>query len=510
MRARGDNRKNAFSVLAPFALALIILVLVLRFAFGGSNTQEVKTGSSLNIQAKEGSEAYVYMSGDSKKQISGSAKLFDTDNKLEVKVGEAEAVFDGNTPGKIYLDKGAEVRYGGIKDGKENIYLDNSYLWLEGANDKIQITLGNFELHPEAEAVVIVNQNAIAGNAYVLRGSVTVKAMGSFVTVGVGQQITLLKNEMKEGMNLRDKVQPIDDFIRQIDFFLRHNGDTVLASASLHTGSGTAANGSGSIFTEGSGSVRRSEKKIVILSPEDESTLETNKVTIEGKIMDTNVRKVTINERDASINPEENTFILKDVSLPSASNNLVYKAFDAEGAQIMKGVVTVYVSKKAQTEQENKPTVTTFPISDKDFSIMAPKENPYKTTDNVVRIEGRVNKGAVKYITINDFRLSKFPQFSTYWYYYANKDFGTMNDGINLYSIKYYGEDDTLLSTQLFTIVKEAKEEEVAPIEPEVTPTVKPSEKPATQSGSTPVSTEKTGNVPTGENASEATEKKPL
>jgi hypothetical protein len=36
--------------------------------------------------------------------------------------------------------------------------------------------------------------------------------------------------------------------------------------------------------------------------------------------------------------------------------------------------------------------VTTYPISDKDFRIIAPTENPYKTTDNVVRIEGRVNK----------------------------------------------------------------------------------------------------------------------
>lgn len=82
--------------------------------------------------------------------------------------------------------------------------------------------------------------------------------------------------------------------------------------------------------------------------------------------------------------------------------------------------------------------MTTYPISDKDFRIISPTENPYKTTDNIVRIEGRVNKGVVKYITINDFKLSKFPQLGTSWYYFANKDYGTMNDGINLYTIKYY------------------------------------------------------------------------
>ena len=103
-----------------------------------------------------------------------------------------------------------------------------------------------------------------------------------------------------------------------------------------------------------------------------------------------------------------------------------------------------------------KPSVTTYPLSDKDFRIVAPTDNPYKTSDNVVRIEGRVNKDTVKYITINDFRLTKFVSMGTYWYYFANKDFGTMNDGINLYTIKYYGPNDELLFTNLFTIVKES------------------------------------------------------
>jgi len=47
----------------------------------------------------------------------------------------------------------------------------------------------------------------------------------------------------------------------------------------------------------------------------------------------------------------------------------------------------------------------------------------------------------------------------TSWYYFANQDFGTMNDGINLYTIKYYGVNDELLFTNLFTIVKEKKED---------------------------------------------------
>jgi hypothetical protein len=90
-------------------------------------------------------------------------------------------------------------------------------------------------------------------------------------------------------------------------------------------------------------------------------------------------------------------------------------------------------------------------------------------------MEGRLPKGAVKFITVNGFRLSKFPQYGTYWYYFANKDYGTMNDGINTYEIKYYGGNDEVLKTSQFIIVKEA------PVAPAPAATSVP-ETPATES----------------------------
>jgi len=63
----------------------------------------------------------------------------------------------------------------------------------------------------------------------------------------------------------------------------------------------------------------------------------------------------------------------------------------------------------------------------------------------------------VKYIVVNDYKLQKFVQNSNVWYYYANTQSETMKDGINLYNIKFYGNNGNLLYTQLFTIVKENK-----------------------------------------------------
>lgn len=88
-----------------------------------------------------------------------------------------------------------------------------------------------------------------------------------------------------------------------------------------------------------------------------------------------------------------------------------------------------------------------------DFQITAPSTNPYKTTESVIKITGNVPSWVVTYITINDFRLTKFVPQSSTWYYFANKDFWTLNTGINLYTIKYYGSSGELLKSDLVTIV---------------------------------------------------------
>lgn len=262
---------------------------------------------------------------------------------------------------------------------------------------------------------------------------------------------------------LTDKINPLEDFFKQSNLFIKHNGfaylsagsDASLSLSGTLTGTGITASGSALQSTG-------TKRDIIITYPQDEGTSDTQSIDITGNIGDSRIVKVTFNEKDAAINVAEKSFILKGFQLTNEVNDIVYKTFDKDASLVSKGTFTVYLSKKVKKDEENKPTVTTYPLSDKDFRIVAPAENPYKTTDNVVRIEGRVNKGTVKYITINDFRLTKFTTMGTYWYYFANKDFGTMNDGINLYTIRYYGPNDELLFTNLFTIVKESTPTETA------------------------------------------------
>lgn len=74
-----------------------------------------------------------------------------------------------------------------------------------------------------------------------------------------------------------------------------------------------------------------------------------------------------------------------------------------------------------------------------------------------MRVQGTVPANTVQYIIVNDYRLQRYVPNSTSWYYHANADIGTMKDGMNLYNIKFYDANDTLLYTQLFTIIKDDK-----------------------------------------------------
>lgn len=174
-----------------------------------------------------------------------------------------------------------------------------------------------------------------------------------------------------------------------------------------------------------------------------------------GDIHNDAVRRVTIGDIDASVSPVNQNFILQEFALKDEINNIVYKAYDANNQILEKGVLVVYGPKNTGAVSTLVPQNS--PISSKDFLITSPKSNPYTTTDSYVRVQGTVPANTVQYIVVNDFRLQKYIPNSTTWYYHANAEIGTMKDGMNLYTIKFYDANNTVLYTQLFTIIKDAK-----------------------------------------------------
>jgi hypothetical protein len=179
-------------------------------------------------------------------------------------------------------------------------------------------------------------------------------------------------------------------------------------------------------------------------------------ITVMGNILSKEVKRVTINNTDATLSPVNGTFVLQGVPVTGEVFDIVYKAYDASNTVLQVGVMSVYGTKSA-VETNGKLVPETFPISGKDFKIIAPTTNPYSTTERFIKVQGTLPKNTVDYIVVNDYRLQKFIAQSSSWYYFANMDTGTMKDGLNLYTIKFYSADNTLLYTQPFTIIKESK-----------------------------------------------------
>ncbi|EKD66833.1 MAG: hypothetical protein ACD_49C00009G0058 [uncultured bacterium (gcode 4)] len=473
MRNGGVQTNNYSSFILPIIIAIGIIILIVKLIFWGSNNTVNRTWNYINVEPSlENSKIYIYMSGDSKKEIDGSTKMFSTDNKVQIESGEAKISFPDNDS-ISYLDKRWELQYEWLSNSKQVFSLLNSDFWTEVNTGLIQVKLKNFTVDPEASSVLAFSQNAIASNVFVLKwtAKITLNIASDkekSVSLGVGQKITILNNDLKdEALKLDDKVVPIDVLFKEEDFFVRHNWLNYLEWSWSWSLSWSGLAGSGSTLL-------KNQKYISFIYPTDEATVDWPLVDIEWTIMSVDVEKITLNDKEVSINKWENKFSFKWFNLWNSVNNVVYKAYDIDNNLLTKWVIIIYSNWWDVKKEEEKPTVTSYPISDKDFRIIEPAGNPYKTTENVVKIVWQVNKWVVKYISINWFRLTKFPQFSSTWYYFANKDYGTMNDGINLYTIKYYWTNDELLSTNLFTIVKEAPEVTPAPTVTPVIPTPTP------------------------------------
>lgn len=345
--------------------------------------------------------------------------------------------------------------------------------WLE-SQSPIIISMRNIFLKTQSGSILLISQNARASNVYVVKGAAMIKVKDSSTTLNAGKYITILNGELESAnLSLPDKIAPFDDRIKQDSFFIKHGGLAIIDKLWIDTpSSGWILKGSGSAQSlRNSGSLLSAWGKFIEIStPRDEETMTSLKFDIAWKLLDPIVTRVTINDRDASLSPVEKTFLYKDFSVTNEITNITFKAYDVEKNLLEKWVVTVYMDRNKVT-QNVRPTVTTYPISDKNFRIVAPKENPYKTTEDIIQIQGTVPANLVKSISVNGFQLTKFKPYSTTWYYFANKEYKTLAEWINEYTIQYYDADGKILSTGKFIIVKESKQvinpEENTPLFPE-------------------------------------------
>ena len=128
-------------------------------------------------------------------------------------------------------------------DGKQTISLENADILADSSTENMKIKLKNFSVTPNNDSVIILSQNTIASNIYVLKGSALVEdysKKSTSTSVGVGQQLTIMKNDLSNNtLQFASKIEPLSDYIRTTNLFMKHNGDSLLSSLISENGTGS-------------------------------------------------------------------------------------------------------------------------------------------------------------------------------------------------------------------------------------------------------------------------------
>lgn len=432
-----------------YSIVVIIALFFLVKSFWGSPADEKWT--FLNVTTGSGGQASVLSLGWKKREIEWEWKLYSSDASLSIIAGSATIGDDSIT---LFMDKWWEISYKSLSGTTQSIDILHGRSWIE-PQWNIVLNMKNLTAKLEAGDILLAEQQTqVYSILYALKWNIEIESPGRSYVLMPGKRIMISQSDLANpGTSLDSLAGSIDDGIRQNPFFISHNGESLLSD--ITKASSTPEALSWSTVLSGSKLWGENTKYVEIISPVDGSSVATGTIAIEGKLLSKDVKKVVINGKEAIISPVNESFSVKWIQLTSNATDIVYRVYDAWGNILERSLITIY--NKNKNGGTDKLIPNTFPNGDKEFRIVSPIENPYKTTESAVTVSGTVPKNTVEYITVNNFRLKKFTANSTNWYYYANVGYETMKEGFNLYEIRFYSANDTLLSTQLFTIIKEPK-----------------------------------------------------
>jgi len=442
------NRRNSVSktfkdYLVPIIGGIVILLILFSLFSGDSDTAtdtttttENRIGSSLVLS--DSANAFIEYTGNKKEEILANRDVFKGE-KVIIKEGSALLTSPTNT--KINVNKLWELKLN--EDGSYALFSGD--IWVQApAKTSINLRYGTVELM--ADTVASFTQNEVGSTIYILKGSAEAKNLsGQSVLLGAKEKVTISRSDASNAeVDLSLAKKNLDTFFQKSDWFIKNNGGVYLREVADETTSTGSTNTS---------SVSSISGLLTFTNLEDEGTVNTDTVTLAGTFISDDIGIITIDGKTATINTENKSFEVKGISTKQKENDLIVKVYSSSRELLSKEVFTLYYT-GGQQEQEAIFKVENFSLDATKFQFISPKQNPYTTAENVVMIEWRVPAGIVQKVVVNDFTLKKFPQYGTYWKYFANTEFGNLKDGLNIYKVEYFGKDGNLLHSNAFTIVK--------------------------------------------------------
>lgn len=441
MRDRYQNTTDntLWSKVLVSLAAIIFVVLIIKFM--SSSGPSLDTASVSLRLSDATSSAQITPENKDPQSIEANTPLSELD-LIEIRNGTGQIAFLANQKSILNMNTGSKLRYLGEADGKSNFRLENRDLWVQADTGMMSFDLIGLTLIPSSTTVMNISKNELFTTIIVLQGSATVNLGGSVLEITAGKQLNYSTLKTLSLEDLTSRISPLNPDSLTTDWMKLNNASAYITTAQTQAPASTVTNGGLILFD----------------TPVDESTIETKNVSIAGRILSPSVGRIVINGVPATIDPVKLTFTLPAIELTTKENNIIYRTFDVAGGLLSKGIITVYTTASGLSAGTSAGTNTRAQVEtykpDNRFKIVAPSSDFYETRETKVKIEGKVTAGVVHHITINDFKLNSFAVNGTNWYYFANQDFGNMQEWVNTYTIRYLDKEDTEIYKQLFVIKK--------------------------------------------------------
>lgn len=470
VRRRNNIQKWLRDYMVPIIGGLLVIILLFSvFSWGNDSTKvavENKIWFDVNLNWAS-SEAYIVYQWENKKKIEWDISLYKWE-KLIVK--QWNVSLSMNWLWKFRLDKLWEFKY--LENWDFSLY--SSDLWLDSTSE-VNVDMKFAKVKVWANSHVSFSQNEMWSSVYLINWFAEVENLvGKATVLAAGQKITVARlDASKQDLDLSLAKENIDDFYKQSDWFILNNW-----ASYLKTEEDVEAKDKIKDWEEETWTWKTIKKDKVSVNSlltfsnlSDESNVSSATINISGNYSDEEITKISVNWKDAVLNPKLKTFKFENIAVPNSENNLVFKVYDDANDLLSKFIYIVYYEWWASADASAANPdwsgfkVQTFNVDWSQFTFTEPtSKETYTTFEDFVTIRWAVLAKWIAKVTVNDYNLNSF-NWST-WRYHASSSNNNMSVWTNVYDIKYFDANWKEVYTNRFTIIRKANWATTA--EPEV------------------------------------------
>ena len=455
------NRNNNLSkTLKDYAVAFVslFLILILLYSVFSWTDEQVEVNSDNNYENSDlwaievylewiDALAYIVYESWKKVEIEWIISLWKSE-KLSVE--SWSAIIDFPFLAKMKLSKNGEFTY------KEDwsFYLESGNLWVESMSN-IDIFMKYANSSMWIWSIANFNQNELESTIYSIDWKIDVSSLAWISTsLNFWEKVSISsKDSTSNDIDLEWLKTEIDDYFKLSSWF-KENGGEELLNNDMETSSWTT------LLDE---EVRLEDSSSLMTFDwiTDESYVNTNPIDLIWRYSPLKVWKITINNKEVTLDSDLWTFSLKWFNLVSNVNDLIIKIFDKNKNLISKNILTLYsnidwVTNTTTTIVAKK--LENYPVKATDFIIYEPTTTWKLTTaESRITIRWKVSNDNIANVVVNDYTLKSYN--GSTWRYHAFVEQWTLKDWANNYEIKYLDKDSKVIYKEYYSIYKELLED---------------------------------------------------